>query len=77
MPILTNIADTEILKYKGQRFYNLFDERESGSSQILCSYLTTRSGVRYDTNAVLEPTLLIHTSLVAESWIFQFTHDLP
>ena len=31
--------------------YNLFDERESqsGSSQILCSYLTTRSGVRYDT----------------------------
>ncbi len=32
-----------------QGFYNLFDERESGSSQILCSYLTTRSGVRYDT----------------------------
>ena len=30
--------------------YNLFDERESGSSQILCSYLTMRSGVRYDTN---------------------------
>ncbi len=30
-------------------FYNLFDERESGSSQILCSYLMTRSGVRYDT----------------------------
>ena len=29
------------------------------------------------TNAVLEPTLLIHTSLVAESWIFQFTHNLP
>ncbi len=28
-------------------------------------------------NAVLEPTLLIHTSLVAESWIFQFTHNLP
>ena len=30
--------------------YNLIDERESGSSQILCSYLTTRSGVRYGTN---------------------------
>ncbi len=29
------------------RYYNLFDdERESGSSQILCSYLTARSGVR-------------------------------
>ncbi len=24
-----------------------------------------------------KPTLLIHTSLVAESWIFQFTHDFP
>ncbi len=32
------------------RYYNLFDERESGSSQILCSYLTMRSRVRYDTN---------------------------
>ncbi len=29
--------------------YKLSDEGESGSSQILCSYLTTRSRVRYDT----------------------------
>ncbi len=28
-------------------------------------------------NAILEATLLIYTSLVAESWIFLLTHDLP
>ncbi len=36
-------------KIVGTNLFNLFDERESGSSQILCSYLTTRSGARYDT----------------------------
>ena len=43
----------------------LFDERGSGSSQILCSYLTRRSGVRYDTEQHqklrkhLTPTLML------------------
>ena len=36
-----------------------------------------RSNLYILINAILEPTLLIHTSLVTESWIFQFTHDLP
>ena len=30
-------------------YYNLFDERQPGSSKIFCSYLTMQSGIRYDT----------------------------
>ncbi len=35
--------------------YNLFDERESRSSQILCSYLMTRSRLRHDTKNLAIP----------------------
>ena len=42
-----------------------------------CQNSQTVKSLYISMNAVLEPTLLIHTSLVAESWIFLFTHDLP
>ena len=42
-----------------------------------CQRSQTVKSLYISMNAVLEPTLLIHTSLVAESLIFQFTYDLP
>ncbi len=50
----------------------------AGKADIMPSArVPKRSNLYISMNAVLEPTLLIHTSLVAESWIFLFTHDLP
>ncbi len=46
---VTPLPKLKMIGINANQYYNLFDERESGSSQILCSYLTTESGFRYDT----------------------------
>ena len=47
----------------------------AGRADIMHSSQTVNS-LYIIMNAILESNLLIHTSLVVENWIFQFTHDL-